>query len=162
MEPTSLTATELRQAIAEKKVTAREAAQASLDRIAKYDGEVKAFLTVDAEGALAAAEAVDKKIAAGEAVGRLAGVPVALKDNLCLRGHTTTCASQILENYRPPYNAHVIERLQAEDAVIIGKTNLDEFAMGSSTENSGFGATRNPWDTARAPGGSSGGSAAAV
>src|SRR5205085_1178243 len=111
---------------------------------------------------LSQAEVVDAKRKRGERLGRLAGIPVAIKDNLCIKGVTTTCASKILNQFRPPYTAHVIERLVQEDAVVFGKTNLDEFAMGSSTENSAFQKTRNPWNPEYTPGGSSGGSAAAV
>ena len=124
--------------------------------------ELNVFLYVDEEGARAAAHAVDERVARGENVGVLAGVPVALKDNLCQTNIPTTCSSKILEGWRPPYNATVVDRLLAAGAIPVGKTNLDEFAMGSSTENSAFGPTRNPLDTSRVPGGSSGGSAAAV
>jgi len=157
-----LTAHEIREKILRREFSAVEAACDCLARIKAVDGRVKAFLLVDEEGALIAARAVDEKIARGGKAGRLAGVPVAVKDVLCTKGVRTTCGSKILANYIPPYDAHVVERLKAEDAVILGKTNMDEFAMGSSTENSGFFTTRNPWDLERAPGGSSGGSSAAV
>ena len=137
-------------------------AQAHLDRIAEVDGEVHAFLYVDRARALATAAAVDAKIAAGEALGPLAGVPLALKDVLTYAGAPTTCGSKILEHWVPPYSATVTRRLLDADLVILGKTNMDEFAMGSSTENSAFGPTRNPWDLTRIPGGSGGGSSAAL
>lgn len=143
-------------------VSAVALTRASLERVEASSAELNAFLYIDYEGALAAAQQVDTARAAGESLGPLAGVPVAVKDNLCTRGVPTTCASKILEGYVPPYDAHVVEALRTAGAVIVGKTNLDEFAMGSSNENSAFEVVRNPWDTTRAPGGSSGGSAAAT
>jgi aspartyl-tRNA(Asn)/glutamyl-tRNA(Gln) amidotransferase subunit A len=134
----------------------------SLAHIRARNDELNVFLYVDEDGARATANAVDERVARGEDAGTLAGVPVALKDNLCQRDIPTTCSSKILEGWRPPYNATVVERLLLAGAVPVGKTNLDEFAMGSSTENSAFGPTKNPLDTSRVPGGSSGGSAAAV
>ena len=134
----------------------------SLAAIRARNHELNVFLFVDEQGARETAARVDERVAHGDQVGPLAGVPIAIKDNMCQRGIPTTCSSRILEGWRPPYNATVIERLADAGAVIVGKTNLDEFAMGSSTENSAFGPTRNPLDTSRVPGGSSGGSAAAV
>ena len=134
----------------------------ALEAVAARNEELHVFLYVDEQGALAAAQRVDAVVAEGGEAGSLAGVPIAIKDNMCQRGVPTTCASKILEGWRPPYNATVIDRLLAAGAVVVGKTNLDEFAMGSSTENSAFGPTRNPHDPSRVPGGSSGGSAAAV
>ncbi len=159
---TELTATQLLTMQRQGEVTAAELTSAHLDVIRQRESQVQAFLDFDEEGALQAAAEVDRKRAAGEPLGRLAGIPIAIKDNICVQGWKTTCASKILSNFSPPYNAHVIERLKAEDAVLIGRTNLDEFAMGSSCENSAVQKTFNPWDLACAPGGSSGGSAAAV
>jgi aspartyl-tRNA(Asn)/glutamyl-tRNA(Gln) amidotransferase subunit A len=159
---TRLTAVETAAAIAAGDVSAVEVAQAHLDRIAAVDGKLNAFLYVDTEGALAAARAVDERRAAGEPLGPLAGVPLALKDILTQRGVPTTCGSRILEGWRPPYDATLVRRLKEAGVVILGKTNMDEFAMGSSTDNSAYGPSHNPWDLDRVPGGSSGGSSAAV
>jgi aspartyl-tRNA(Asn)/glutamyl-tRNA(Gln) amidotransferase subunit A len=143
-------------------VTAVDVAREALAAVGRHDPQVKAFLHVDAEGALACASAVDRARKNGEPLGPLAGVPVALKDNLCQRGTPTTCASKILEGWIAPYDADVVSRLRAAGATLIGKANMDEFAMGSSNENSAYGTVHNPWDLTRAPGGSSGGSAASV
>ncbi len=155
-------ATELLAQLKAGEVTSVEVTRAFLDQIERHDEAVKAFLRVVPEEALARAEEIDGRRKAGKPVGRLAGLPVAVKDLLCTRGVPTTCGSRILENFRPPYNATVIERLTADDAVLIGRTNMDEFAMGASTENSAFFPTGNPWDLSRIPGGSSGGAAACV
>ena len=155
-------AAQLSESLAKKEVSAREVTQAHLDQIAKVDKAVHAFLFVDTDGALAQADQVDAARAKGENLGPLAGVPLALKDILAQEGIPTTCGSKILAGWRPPYSATVVKKLRAAGVVILGKTNMDEFAMGSSTENSAFGTTQNPWDLKRIPGGSGGGSAAAL
>ncbi|MBK9738653.1 MAG: Asp-tRNA(Asn)/Glu-tRNA(Gln) amidotransferase subunit GatA [Actinobacteria bacterium] len=152
----------LARSIAEGEVSAEEVTQAHLDRIAGVDERVHAFLHVRGDDAIEAARAIDRKRAAGVELGPLAGVPLALKDVLTMKGVPTTCGSRVLEGWRPPYDSTVVERLKAADVVILGKTNMDEFAMGSSTEHSAYGPTRNPWDLERIPGGSGGGSAAAL
>jgi len=161
MQPYELTIEKAHRLLTAGELTSRELVQSVLDRIDAVDKKVGAYITVDAKAALKQADDADKRIAAGEA-SPLTGIPLAIKDLMCTRGLRTTCASRILENFVPPYDATVIEKVKSAGAVIIGKTNMDEFAMGSSTENSGLQITRNPWDTTRIPGGSSGGSAAAV
>ncbi len=157
----TLTIAQARDLLAKKEISSVELTQAFLDRIDKYDHTISAFITVDPELALEQAEKADRQIAKGRNQA-FTGIPVALKDVLCTKGVKTTCASKILENFVPQYDATVVEKFKAQDAVLMGKTNMDEFAMGSSTENSAFFATRNPWNTDHVPGGSSGGSAAAV
>jgi aspartyl-tRNA(Asn)/glutamyl-tRNA(Gln) amidotransferase subunit A len=160
--PLDLSTTELAAQVQSGKLSALEVADATLARIEARDPAYRAFLVTDPEGLRTGARDIDAKRSRGEALGPLAGVPVALKDALCTRGVRTTSGSKILEGYVPPYDATVVTRLRAADALLPGKTNMDEFAMGSSTENSAYGVVRNPWDTARTPGGSSGGSAVAV
>jgi len=162
MSPADLTATQLLAELDSGRVTSAEVTGACLCRIEQHDGQIKAFLRVDRDAAMARAHQLDRRRAAGEPLGRLAGLPVAVKDVLCTEGEPTTCASRMLEHFRPPYDATVITRLRQAGAVLLGKTNMDEFAMGGSTENSAFQITRNPWDPARIPGGSSGGAAACV
>jgi aspartyl-tRNA(Asn)/glutamyl-tRNA(Gln) amidotransferase subunit A len=157
-----LTAIEQLRLLEREETTAVDLCRAHLDRIAAHDAQIGAFLRVSSEAALEQAAAIDVRRKKAEPLGKLAGLPVAVKDILCQRGERTTCASRMLAEFRPPYDAGVIERLRAADAVLIGRTNMDEFAMGGSTQNSAFQPTRNPWDLTRTPGGSSGGSAAAV
>ncbi|MGI8678235.1 MAG: Asp-tRNA(Asn)/Glu-tRNA(Gln) amidotransferase subunit GatA [Jatrophihabitans sp.] len=161
-ELTRLSAAETAEHIASGAVSAVEVAQAHLDRISAVDAAVHAFLHVDTDGALAAAKAVDEQRAGGAPLGPLAGVPLAMKDIVVTEGLPTTAGSRILEGWRPPYDATIARRIKDAGIVILGKTNMDEFAMGSSTENSAYGPTKNPWDLTRIPGGSSGGSSAAV
>jgi aspartyl-tRNA(Asn)/glutamyl-tRNA(Gln) amidotransferase subunit A len=162
MRLNSASAKDLVRMIREKKVSAKEVVQHVLEAIGRIDPHVKAYLRVDEGAALQQAEEVDGKIARGEDIGPLGGLPVALKDIFCVRGEETTCASMILRGYYAPYDATVIAKLRQSGAIFLGRTNMDEFAMGSTTENSAFGVTRNPWNVERVPGGSSGGSAAAV
>ncbi|MGQ9497881.1 MAG: Asp-tRNA(Asn)/Glu-tRNA(Gln) amidotransferase subunit GatA [Desulfotomaculales bacterium] len=162
MELCDLPAHQLAKLLRDRKVSAEEICRSVLQRIDEIEEKTRAYITLDGENALEQARRVDRRLREEADLPPLAGIPVAVKDNICTKGLRTTCASKILANFIPPYNATVIERLAAVDAVIIGKTNMDEFAMGSSTENSGFFPTRNPWDCSRVPGGSSGGSAAAV
>ena len=158
----SLTGYQLKEKLLSRELTAQEAVEGLFVHIDDVEPIVRAYLLLDWEGAMRKAQELDAKLKKGEKLGLLAGIPVAIKDNMCTSGLKTTCASRILENFIPPYDAHVVERLKEADAVIIGKTNMDEFAMGSSTENSAFKLTRNPWDVKRIPGGSSGGSAVAT
>jgi aspartyl-tRNA(Asn)/glutamyl-tRNA(Gln) amidotransferase subunit A len=159
---TRKTAVELSELMSSGEVSSVEITQAHLDRIGATDAAVHAFLHVDTEGALAQAADVDARRAAGDELGPLAGVPLALKDVLTQDGVPTTAGSKILEGWKPPYDSTVVKRLKAAGIVILGKTNMDEFAMGSSTENSAYGTTHNPWDLNRIPGGSGGGSSAAI
>jgi len=156
------TAAEMASALASKEISSVELTKQHLDRIASVDGKIHAFLHIDNAGALEQAAEIDKKRASGEKLSPLAGVPIAVKDILAQKGIPTTAGSKILEGWRPPYDSTVVGKLKAAGVVILGKTNMDEFAMGSSTENSAYGTTQNPWDLTRTPGGSSGGSAAAV
>ena len=156
------TAHELHEKLVKKEISSVELTKAVYDRIDAVEDQVKAYLTLDKENALAQAAKVDAKIAAGETLRPLAGVPGAIKDNISTKGLRTTCASKMLENFIPVYDAHVIEKLRQDETIFLGKTNMDEFAMGSTTEPSHFQITHNPWDLSRVPGGSSGGSAAAI
>ena len=162
MDITGLTAVELGKKIKAKEISAVDAVKASLDQIERVEKDVHSFVTIDREGALKRAEEVQKRIDDGSLTGPLAGVPAAVKDNICTKDMLTTCSSRILENYKPTFTAEAVRNLEKAGAVIIGKTNMDEFAMGSTTETSYFGVTRNPWNLEHVPGGSSGGSCAAV
>lgn len=162
MELYSLTAHELKDKIKTKEIKVEEVVHSYLNRIEKVDSTLGAYLYVAGEEALNKAKELDNKIASGEELKSLAGIPVAIKDNISVSGMQNTCASKILEGYKAPYDAHVIEKIKGQDGIILGKLNMDEFAMGSSNENSAYKLVRNPWDTDRVPGGSSGGSAACV
>jgi len=162
MDLNNFTIHELRDKLRKKEISSEELVNRYFKRIEKVEGKVESYITLTKEEALKKAKEVDEKLAKGEELGDLAGIPVAVKDNIVTEGVKTTCGSKMLENFVPPYDATVTKKLKDEDAIILGKTNLDEFAMGSSTENSAFKTTKNPWDLSRVPGGSSGGSAAAV
>lgn len=162
MKISGLTAVQLGKKIKEKEITVVEATQAALEQIRALDPMLNSYVTVDEAGALKRAQEVQKLIDDGTLTGPLAGVPVAIKDNICIEGMPATCSSHILENFKPTYTAEAVKNLEKAGAVILGKTNMDEFAMGSTTETSAFGVTRNPWNTEHVPGGSSGGSCAAV
>jgi aspartyl-tRNA(Asn)/glutamyl-tRNA(Gln) amidotransferase subunit A len=159
---TSLKAWEMKEKLLNKEISSKDIVEAHIKRIEEIEPNINAFITLNKEEALKAADAVDKKLRNNENVGVLAGVPIGIKDNIVTKGMRTTCASKMLENFIPPYDATVIEKIKKSDGIIIGKTNMDEFAMGGSTETSYFGTTKNPVDPSRVPGGSSGGSAAAV
>ena len=161
MELYQRTAHQLHEMLLRKEVTSREITESVLKRIEEVEGRIHAYVTRTPELALEQAAAADARIQKGNA-GPLTGIPLAIKDIICTRGVLTTCGSHILDNFIPPYDATVVEKLKTAGAVFLGKANMDEFAMGSSTENSSFGPTHNPWDLGRIPGGSSGGSAAAV
>ncbi|MBE5821012.1 MAG: Asp-tRNA(Asn)/Glu-tRNA(Gln) amidotransferase subunit GatA [Clostridiales bacterium] len=157
-----LTIHELREKLEKREITSVQLTKCYLDRIKEVDEKTKAYVTVCGEYALNRAKEIDEKYAKGEKLGPLAGIPIAIKDNICTKGIKTTCSSKMLENFIPPYNATVIEKLNAEDAIILGKLNMDEFAMGASNERSAFFKTKNPWNLNKVPGGSSGGSASCV
>ena len=162
MNITELTVHELKEKLAKKELKVTDITKAYIDRIEEKEPEVQAFITVLKEETLKQAEEIESKIEAGEKVGDLAGIPIGIKDNMCTKGVKTTCASKMLENFVSPYDATVVEKVNEENLINLGKLNMDEFAMGSSTENSYFKKTKNPWDLSKVPGGSSGGSAAAV
>lgn len=157
-----MTVSEIKEAYAKKELTVPEVVKAFLDNIKEKDSKIKAYITVCEESAMKKAEEIQTKFDNGEKFGELAGIPIAIKDNICTKGLKTTCASKMLENFIPPYDATVMKKIYASDAIVIGKTNMDEFAMGGSTENSAFFKTHNPVNENKVPGGSSGGSAAAV
>ena len=162
MEILELTALELGRKIKERQIGVVESTKAALAQMDALEPMLNCYVTIEKEKALLQAEEIQQKIDRGELTGPLAGVPTAIKDNLCLEGMTTTCSSKILKNFIPAYTAEAVKRMMDQGAVILGKTNMDEFAMGSTTETSAFGETKNPWNPAHVPGGSSGGSCAAV
>ena len=162
MDITKLTASQIREKYETKELTVPQVVKAYFDKIKTDDEKIKAYITLCEEEAMEKAELVQKKYDAGERLGKLAGIPIAIKDNMCTKGIRTTCASKMLENFIPPYDATVIKKINESDAIILGKVNMDEFAMGGSTENSAFFKTHNPINLNKVPGGSSGGSAAAV
>ena len=162
MELIDKTISEMAEMLNSGKITSEELVNQFFNRIEEKEGDIEAFLCLMKDEAIAKAKEIDLKRKNGEKVGKYAGIPIAIKDNMNIKGTNTTCASKILENYNSPYNATVIDKLEAEGLIFIGKTNMDEFAMGTSTEHSAFKITHNPWDLDRIPGGSSGGSAAAV
>ena len=162
MELYELTVHELMDKLEKNEITSEQIVKSYFERIREKDGAVKAYITTLEEQAMQQAKEVDAKRKAGEKLGKFAGIPIGIKDNMCITGTKTTCGSKMLENFVAPYDATVIEKLNQENMIYLGKLNMDEFAMGSSTETSNFFATHNPWDLSRVPGGSSGGSAAAV
>lgn len=162
MELYELTVHDLIKKLEKGEVTSEEITKSYFDRIKEKDGQVKAYVSTLEEQAMEKAKQVDYDRRTGKELSKFAGIPIGIKDNMCITGTRTTCSSKMLENFVAPYNATVIERLNAENMIYLGKLNMDEFAMGSSTENSAFFPTHNPWDLSRVPGGSSGGSAAAV
>ncbi len=162
MDLCHLTAHEIHDLLVKREVSAVEVAESVFRQIDNVEEQIHSYITLTRENALAKAAEVDSKIRSGEEIPPLAGIPIAIKDNMCTRGVLTTCGSKILCNYVPPYDATVVRKLKEQDVVIVGKANMDEFAMGSSTETSHYGITRNPWDTSTVPGGSSGGSTTAT
>lgn len=162
MEIYEMTALQVAEKIKNKEITSMDAVESVAKAIEQKDGTYNCYVSLDKESALQQAERVQKKIDSGEATSLFAGVPIAIKDNICEKGKLTSCASKILSNFKPPYNATVINKLNDADMVTFGKVNMDEFAMGSTTETSFYGPTKNPWDITRVPGGSSGGAAASV
>ena len=162
MDIKEMEASAIREGVVSGKFTAKEVVTSLFERIKDIDVKVQSYLTLCEESALKQAEIIDEKVKKGEKLGKLAGIPIAIKDNICTDGIKTTCASKMLEDFIPPYDATVIKKLLKEDAIIIGKTNMDEFAMGGSGETSYYGSTKNAWDHSKVPGGSSSGSAAAV